>query len=373
MKNWLSKYENGGNIPKGYHIMPDGTLMKDSGMYQNGGEMKYYQKGLDWKPRNISRNGSVVKDDMGYWNPDNWGKPVEIGSNNISMQGVGQPLIGVSDFGDTKIMYPGEDYKFNGNKVTEYPIAQDGNIIQKALEYHPIVGGAKRLMSNFAENANVFDYDQPVGRVAKNAILNQKSLRRLEDENAIENFQENSPKLQDISGVEYERTQERIDLLQILANKKQKYNSILPAEYRPSNEKNKKSQYYKSPSTEKQLQDYVDKNWIRKNIISKEDLPKMRSPALGNMKLDYGTDKQGNYISYYDKWDLNPVPQTGVQWLDKTIDNVVTGIPNALGITNTPEVYGRVYLPEKKNGGDLKRLTNFTKNNKPSGWLSKYE
>jgi len=356
MKNWLSKYENGGNIPKGYHIMPDGTLMKDSGMYQNGGEMKYYQEGLDWKPRNISRNGSVVKDDMGYWNPDNWGKPVEIGSNNISMQGGRQPLIGVSDVGDTKMMYPGEDYKFNGNKGIEYPIAQNGNIIQKALEYHPIVGGAKRLMSNFAENVNVFEYDQPVGRVVKNAVLNQKSERRKRDEAYPD-----------------DQFKERADLLQILANKEQKYNTILPADYKPSVATSKNVQYYKSPSTEKQLQDYVDKNWIRKNIISKEDLPKMRSKALGNMKLDYGMDEQGNYISYYDKWDLNPVPQTGVQWLDKTIDNVVTGIPNALGITNTPEVYGRVYLPEKKNGGDLKRLTNFTKNNKPSGWLSKYE
>jgi len=95
-------------------------------LLQNGGEMKFYQEGLDWKPRNISRDGSITKDDNGYWNPENWGEPVEIGSNEITMQGVYEPLLGISDTGDVQYMEPGQDYKFKGNKVTEYPIAQEG-------------------------------------------------------------------------------------------------------------------------------------------------------------------------------------------------------------------------------------------------------
>ena len=99
---------------------------------QNGGEMKFYQEGLDWKPRNISKQGSKIKkDDMGYWNPDNWGEPVEIGSNEITMQGVYEPLLGISDTGDTQMMYPGEDYTFDGESVTEYPVAQDGETLLK--------------------------------------------------------------------------------------------------------------------------------------------------------------------------------------------------------------------------------------------------
>jgi hypothetical protein len=70
----------------------------------------------------IKKDGGPVKDNMGYWNPENWGEPVEIGSNNITMEGVYEPLIGVSDEGDTKMMYPGENYKFKGKKVTEYPV-----------------------------------------------------------------------------------------------------------------------------------------------------------------------------------------------------------------------------------------------------------
>lgn len=74
----------------------------------------------------IAKDGKVIKDNNGYWNPENWGKVVEIDSNNITMQGVNQPLLGISDEGDTKLMKPGKNYKFKGKKVTEYPMAKNG-------------------------------------------------------------------------------------------------------------------------------------------------------------------------------------------------------------------------------------------------------
>ena len=70
--------------------------------------------------------GGIVKDNMGYWNPDNWGKVVEIDSPNITMKGVNQDLIGISDEGDVQYMEPGKDYKFKGKKVKEYPVAKNG-------------------------------------------------------------------------------------------------------------------------------------------------------------------------------------------------------------------------------------------------------
>ena len=105
---------------------------------QNGGEMKFYQEGLDWKPRNISRNGSEIPvDPMGYWNPDNVGEPVIIPSNEITMEGVYQPLLGISDTGDTQMMYPGEDYEFDGESVTEYPVAQKGKTLPTVYTENP--------------------------------------------------------------------------------------------------------------------------------------------------------------------------------------------------------------------------------------------
>ena len=73
--------------------------------------------------------GDIKKDNRGYWNPDNWGKPVQINSNQITMKGVNQPLIGISDEGDIQYMEPGNDYQFEGSNVVEYPIALNGNVM----------------------------------------------------------------------------------------------------------------------------------------------------------------------------------------------------------------------------------------------------
>jgi hypothetical protein len=78
------------------------------------------------------KGGKIKKDDMGYWNPENWGEPVEIDSNEITMDGVYEPLLGISDTGDVQMMYPGEDYTFDGETVTEYPIAKSGMSVNNA-------------------------------------------------------------------------------------------------------------------------------------------------------------------------------------------------------------------------------------------------
>ena len=96
---------------------------------QNGGEMSFYQNGLDFKPKSISKNGSVIKDDRGQWAHP--GEVTEIGSNDITMQGVDYPVLGISDTGDTQMMQPGEDYKFDGEKVTEFPMMEKGGWLDK--------------------------------------------------------------------------------------------------------------------------------------------------------------------------------------------------------------------------------------------------
>lgn len=96
---------------------------------QNGAEMKFYQEGLDFKPKSISRNGSVIKDDRGQW--DHPGEITEIGSNQITMQGVPYPVLGISDTGDTQMMYPDQEYQYDGESVTEYPIMKQGGQLTK--------------------------------------------------------------------------------------------------------------------------------------------------------------------------------------------------------------------------------------------------
>lgn len=75
-------------------------------------------------------NDKPIKDNRGQWAHP--GKVTEIASNNITMQGVDYPVLGVSDSGDTKMMLPGQDYKFQGNKVTEYPMVRKKNHAKEA-------------------------------------------------------------------------------------------------------------------------------------------------------------------------------------------------------------------------------------------------
>ena len=114
-----------GDLGEEYYKIPKG---------QNGQEMKYYQEGLDWRPKTISREGSVIKDDRGQWAHP--GEITEINSNDITMEGVPYPVLGISDEGDTKLMKPGKNYKFKGKKVTEFPMAKNGinNLDAKPLQ-----------------------------------------------------------------------------------------------------------------------------------------------------------------------------------------------------------------------------------------------
>ena len=93
-----------------------GDLLKNKN--RNGGWLSKYE------------NGGVIEDDRGQWAHP--GKVTKINSNNITMKGVNYPVLGVSDTGDTKMMQPGVDnYKYDGNSVTEYPMAQEGAGVNK--------------------------------------------------------------------------------------------------------------------------------------------------------------------------------------------------------------------------------------------------
>jgi hypothetical protein len=97
---------------------------------QNGGEMRFYQDGLDFKPKSISKKGKkIIKDDRGQWAHP--GEITKIGSNNITMKGVPYPVLGISDLGDIQLMYPDQDYTYRGNSVIEYPMMAQGGQLTK--------------------------------------------------------------------------------------------------------------------------------------------------------------------------------------------------------------------------------------------------
>ena len=105
-------------------------VYKTDASAENGKEMKFYQEGLDFKPKSISKNGSkVIKDNRGQWAHP--GEITEIGSNQITMRDVPYPVMGISDTGDMQMMYPDEDYVYDGESVTEIPMMAQGGQLTK--------------------------------------------------------------------------------------------------------------------------------------------------------------------------------------------------------------------------------------------------
>jgi hypothetical protein len=72
----------------------------------------------------LAKDGKVITDPNGQWAHP--GEITRIPSNQITMQGVDYPVLGISDTGDTQMMYPNQDYTYDGESVTEYPMMQVG-------------------------------------------------------------------------------------------------------------------------------------------------------------------------------------------------------------------------------------------------------
>jgi LysM repeat protein len=95
---------------------------QNTDVYKKGKELDQ-SIGLDFL-YDKKKQGGIIEDDRGQW--DHPGEITEIGSNKITMKGVPYPVLGISDVGDQQMMYPEQEYKFKGKKVTEYPMAQNG-------------------------------------------------------------------------------------------------------------------------------------------------------------------------------------------------------------------------------------------------------
>jgi hypothetical protein len=108
-------------------------------------------------------DGGVIEDPMGQWAHP--GEITRIPSNEITMQGVPYPVLGISDTGDMQMMQPGEDYTFDGNSVTEIPMMQKGGQVKDPGYSEPdyVTGTSRRAlnkmigMGNYLLPANVLN------------------------------------------------------------------------------------------------------------------------------------------------------------------------------------------------------------------------
>lgn len=96
-------------------------------------EYKKYTSGIRkynsdyWKDLNKPEfnRGGLITDPRGQWAHP--GQNTRIPSNNITMEGVGYPVLAKANNGMTTMMYPGQNYSFPGaSYVDEYPMMQSG-------------------------------------------------------------------------------------------------------------------------------------------------------------------------------------------------------------------------------------------------------
>jgi hypothetical protein len=85
----------------------------------------------------------IITDPMGQWKYP--GLPTRIPGNDITMQGVGYPVLGVANNGQRKIMLPGADYTFPGAEyVDEYPQMRKGG--ERKRRKTKSISGTNKIM-----------------------------------------------------------------------------------------------------------------------------------------------------------------------------------------------------------------------------------
>jgi hypothetical protein len=230
----------------------------------------------------------------------------------------------------------------------------------------------RRALSNISENVNPYNYNDVdmqtgenmpwLGRAIKGAI-GEKEPNRLLTEKAAQQG------VDPYTGNPSNEARTRLDLLNMLANRPQQYNTLEPSEYAPSIGAEKGSKYMKSSAIESDIlnnmftQTEQGRKILESGIRSEADLEKlltesglpyekgkggyvMKIPGLGQGTLGVKKDKKGTYLSYSDVWDVDP--SSGMYSEDS--NNLLTtalGKFAKAGFVSPQKVYGRIYFDEK--------------------------
>jgi hypothetical protein len=147
---WGGAFQMGGSIPGSVGF----TYARTKGIPSEGPyAKKIMPSAKDGGWLDGYKEGGVIKDDRGQWNHP--GEITEIGSNEITMEGVPYDVLGISDEGDTKLMKPGKHYKFKGKKVTEFPMAKNG------------IRQEQKGLQNLEDLTNFTNYNKPTNWLNK--------------------------------------------------------------------------------------------------------------------------------------------------------------------------------------------------------------
>jgi hypothetical protein len=121
--NEYLKMLNLGRVKPGFNTQTKSSKTAWKNFIKSGKAAGYYNT-----PETIygamKKEGGAIITDRGQW--DYPGQTTIIPSNEITMEGVPYPVLGIDNTGYTQMMQPQMNYTFPGQYVTEYPIMQYG-------------------------------------------------------------------------------------------------------------------------------------------------------------------------------------------------------------------------------------------------------
>tara|TARA_R110000823_G_scaffold198547_1_gene329725 strand:+ start:190 stop:1116 length:927 start_codon:yes stop_codon:yes gene_type:complete len=226
-------------------------------------------------------------------------------------------------------------------KRNTYRIKKDGGVVGDpkdpkkpdswAETLNSFVSNVYNWKENLSKNLTPYGYGEPIRRLYEGVVLNKKDPGRVRIEG------QSGPPATSAAA-------ERIDLLNMTLGEDQKYGSILESQYRPTEATDSDAVYYRSLSTEKSLRRALmeeGENNLLHNFISDPQSKRFsarQGGVLGDYKVSKGEDEKGSYISYYDKWDLNPLTSDTTGWKRELSDKV-----QSIAGVKSNELYGRIY------------------------------
>jgi hypothetical protein len=297
-------------------------------------------------------DGGIIEDPNGQWAYP--GEITRIPSNQITMRGVDYPVLGISDTGDTQMMQPGQDYTYDGESVTEYPMMQDGGRTEKINS--TISKGTRAIGNFFGDLVAPFTPDYKSVKEREELFKRHRPVEYPGFSNSIQgllNPDNTAAPGQDLEGklnMGEEAWRKALDL-------PTKENYIVPSKYKPTKAKNPNEKYFTLKNVIDEGKIIAEAKKLGWKPGAKYNVPSLApfvkkgksfstGPEFSNIDPLQGfqidIDPEGNYVSIYDKYDFDFEP------LNKVIKPF--------------EIYDRFYLPKSTSPSKKEN----------GGWLSKY-
>ena len=184
----------------------------------------------------------------------------------------------------------------------------------------PLIQGLKGF-AGFEDKNRDINVENPIP-IAYYLENNQKVFRDLPEEE--------QKKYKELSKPYFKRAD---DAWALYTGNPQRFKTFEISNHKPSNSKNKDDYYYSLNKSYPELLEFIEKEGMDLKPGESKQVEEPTKLMLRNFKIGKGKDERGDYISYYDNWNLNPslefpIPEQGKPF----------------------EIYDRIYIKDYGDG-----------------------